>query len=396
MERPDWTERIPENWRPLLTTRAAVLLVYLIAVLSIATGLVNIGEDEVIGPLAAFIPPAVQATVGFTGTLTGFVMLGGAEALRRGLRAGWWATVLLLPMTAIQGILQSSPYSIPLIVLSILAMPTLLATRRRFDRSASLTTGQMAAGLALVAVQLYGTLGTWALRDNYEGVETLLDAFYYTIVTASTVGYGDISPETQGTRLFSISIVVFGVASFGVAVGALVGPAIQARLTRTLGKMTDTQLKLLDDHVLVLGYGDLTESILEALDDAGVPVAVVTSDRETASALNERDVPVLSADPSDEEPLRRAGIAEARAVLVATNRDAEDALAILTARQLRPSIPIVAAATDRENVGKLERAGASTVLSPADLGGKMLVRSALGGDGDRAVEQFLAAFDDED
>ena len=149
--------------------------------------------------------------------------------------------------------------------------------------------------------------------------------------------------------------------------------------------MTETQLELLDDHILVLGYGDLTDAVLDELDADGAEVVVLTTDAGHADALGERGYNVLLADPSDEEPLERARIDLARAVIVATNDDAEDALAVLTASQLNPDIPIVAAATNRENVSKLKRAGADTVISPASLGGRLLVKSALGSEGMEAL-----------
>ena len=383
-------ERLPENWKWAVTTRAAIALALLVALLSVATGLVNIEQEAAdFGPFAPHVPVAVQQAVGFTGVLTGFLMVASAFALRRGLRAGWYATLILMPVTAIQGVLQGSPYSVPLVVLSLASIPTLLLTRRRFDRSLSLTTTQLAAGGALVGVQLYGTLGAFALREQFDGIDTPLDAFYFTLITSSTVGYGDIGPETQEAQLFTMSVVVLGVASFGIAIGALVGPAIQARISKTLGKMTDSELELLDDHVLVLGYGDLTEPIVTELDDANVPFVVVTSDETAANALSDRAIKALTANPSDEEPLRRARIERAKAVLVATDHDAEDALAVLTARELNPDVRIVTAATDRRNVRKLERAGADDVIGLAELGGHLLVRSALGTDESPVVERLL-------
>jgi voltage-gated potassium channel len=110
--------------------------------------------------------------------------------------------------------------------------------------------------------------------------------------------------------------------------------------------------------------------------------------------LSERDVDVLTADPSDEETLRRASVEDARAVVVATVNDAEDALAILTARQLNPEVRIVAAANHTENVTKLKRAGANTVISPATIGGKLLVRSALGEAGTEEAAEELVQEDD--
>ena len=383
--------RLPENWRRVLTTRTAVVLVLLVALLSVATAVVNIGTNAVGGPLEEYVPDAVRNAAAFTGALTGFLMVGSALSLRRGLRAGWWATLLLLPLTAAQGLLQSSPYSFPLVVCSIVSIPFLLLTRERFDKSLSLSTTQLAAGAALVGVQVYGTIGGYTLREHFDGISNILDAFYFTLITSSTVGYGDVTPNTGSVQamLFTMSVLILGVASFGIAIGALVGPLIQDRISRTLGKMTDSQLQLLDEHLLVLGYGELTEPIVDELADTGREFVVVTNDQEAATALRNRDMPVVTGDPSDEDPLRRAKIDRATATLVATNHDAEDALTVLTARQLAPEMRIVAAATDRENVKKLERAGADAVISPAQLGGHLLVRSALGSDESGLIDRIL-------
>jgi len=355
----------------------AVALTSVVAVLSIATGIANIGTEAVLGPIAAIVPPTIQQTAGFSGTLTGFVMLISAYGLRRGLRVAWVSAAILLPLTAVQGLIQSSPLSLPLVILSVLALPTLLATRSRFDRDLSLTTAQIASGLALVGVLIYGTVGAFALRNRFRGLETLLDAFYFTIVTASTVGYGDVTPVTQTARLFATSIVVVGTASFAVALGALLGPVDQ------------TNLDLLEGHVIVLGYGELTEQILAELHDEA-DVVVVVDDPDRVSELVGEDHDAVAADPSDEAALDRIGIDAARAVVAATEDDAQDALAVLTARQLNPSIRIVAAATNHENVRKLERAGADTVISPTVIGGHLVAESAMGRDDGTRVAEHIA------
>ncbi|WP_276298920.1 NAD-binding protein [Halorussus lipolyticus] len=379
------------TWRGRVGVRVIVTLTFAVALLSIATGVSSIGftAASTQNLFGGQIPEWAQETAGFTGTLTGFLMLASAFGMRRGLRSAWYSTVLLLPLTAVQGLVQSSPYSIPLVAVSLASLPVVLAGRPRFDRDVDLSASQLAALAALAGVQMYGTTGAYALADHFQNLDTPLDAFYYTLVTASTVGYGDITPATQTGRLFSLSVVVLGTASFAVALASLLGPAIEARLASALGRMTEAQLELLEDHVIVLGYGDLTEPILNELDGQSEFV-VVTPDPERASELNDRGFKVLKADPSDEEPLRRVGIEEARAVVAATNNDAEDALAVLTARQLNPDVRIVAAATDRENVDKLRRAGADSVISPASIGGHLLVRSALGSDGMESVADRLS------
>ncbi len=374
--------------RDWVGVRATLLLPTFVAVLSFVTGVTNISATSVTGPLHPYLPTAVEQTVGFTGALTGFLLLVSVYGLRRRLQAAWYATVVLLPLTAIQGLLQvfveipvigPVPVGTPLILFSVVSLPAVLLNRRLFDRQVDISVTQQAAIAALVGAQVYVTAGTYALREDFTNVTSLTDALYFAVVTSSTVGYGDIAPtpESEAAKLFALSAIVLGTSSFALALGSVLGPAIQDRISRALGTMTDSQLELLEDHVLVLGYGDLTEPILDELHDLSEFV-VVTDDAEHATALQQRDVPVLTADPSDEEPQLRAGIERSRAVVAATQDDARDALAILTARQLRPDVRIVAAATDRENVKKLRRAGADSVISPAVIGGHMLVQSALG------------------
>ena len=390
-----------ELTREWVTARASVALTFGVALLSILAGLAQIGGLGVDGPLAPYVPGVVRQTVGFTGTITGFAMLGSGFALRNGYRVGWYSTAVLLPLTAFQGLMQASVLSFPLVALSALSAPTLLINRRRFDRRFSPSPTQLAAAAALVTAVSYGTVGTYALRDQFNGVETIVDAFYFTVVTASTVGYGDVTPQVGASadiaQLFVLSSLVMNVAAFAVALGVLLTPAIEAQLSKALGKMTDRQIDLLDDHVLVLGYGDLTEPILEELDARdGVEYAVVTPDETAARRLSERDIPVFTADPSDVDPLERVNLDGARAVVAATEDDARDALAILTARQLNPDVRIVAAVTQRENVDKRRRAGADQVISLTTLGGHIIVDCAFGADSKDATEGVLEDIDLDD
>jgi len=339
-----------------------------------------------------YVPDAVRRAVGFTGTLTGFTMLGSAYALKQRFRVGWYATAILLPITAIQGLLQVSPFSVPLVAVSLVSVPALFYNRTRFDRTFSPSPTQLAAGVALVTALSYGTFGSYALREEFDGISTLTDAFYYTIVTASTVGYGDVTaaPASEIGKLFSITVLLINVAAFAVALGVLLTPAIEAQLSKALGRMTDSQFNLLDEHVVILGYGDLTEPIIENLSGNNTQFAIITTDESVARRLSDRDIPVLTADPSDEEPLQRAGIADARAAIAATENDAQDALAILTARQLNDEMQILAAAMQRENVAKLRHAGADRVISPAEIGGRLLANSAIGKrDAEAASQQLL-------
>lgn len=364
--------------RSLSSARAASVLTLVSGVLSVAAGIAHIGVPGQFGPIAPLIPPGVQQAAGFTGALTGFALISAALGMRGGLRAAWWAAAILLPVSLLQGVVQASAYSLPLIVTGFVAIVAVWLARPKFDRTMSLSTTQVAAGLALAGVQLYGTVGAFALREHFSSVDTVLDAFWFTLVTASTVGYGDVTPTSQLGRLFGISVLLLGTASFGIALTALLGPVIEARFTSALGRMTTSQLEALEGHVIVAGYGDLTEPILSELQAANRPFVVILSEEAGASRLRDRGLNVVAGDPSDDETFRRVGLDKASAVVVATNDDGNDALTILTANQLNPEVRIVAAATERENEEKLRRAGADVVISPAVIGGRLLVESATG------------------
>ncbi len=380
------------GWQTL-GLRLTVTLTAAVAVLSVVTGILNIGSQSVVGPLAEFIPPEIQRTAGFTGALTGFLMIGSAYGMRRRLKLAWYLTVVLLPVTALQGVLQSSPLSAPLVVLSVLAIPNVLYNRRYFDRSIQLTTAQIAAGAAIIGAQIYGTVGAYALRDDFTNIATPVDAFYYTLVTASTVGYGDAVPTSQVARLFGMSVVLIATASFAIALGTLLGPVIQTRFAKALGRMSADELSLLDNHILVLGYSDVIRAILDNL-ESHENVLVVSPDRDRVRELTDRGVNALAAETDDEESLEEAGVKRARTAIVATDDDAADAMTILTVRQLNSDIEILAVATNRENIRKLERAGATTVISPAVIAAQRLMESAAWADPDVGLD--LLSGQDED
>ena len=375
----------------VLGGRAAILLTAAVGTLSILTGIANIGTGATVVPVIDIAPAWMSQAAGYTGSMTGFVLLVGALGLRRQLRVAWLGTLVLFPITALQGIVQSSLLSIPLVVLSILSVPTVFRNRHRFDRPLALSPSQTAATAAVLGSQLYGTVGAFALREQFVEIETVTDAIYFTLVTSSTVGYGDITPQTELARWFTMTVVVVGAASFAAAIGALLGPAIERRLARTLGRMTEQRFDLLEDHIVVLGYGDLTEPILEELGQASI--VIVTPDAARADALRTEGYDVLTGDPSDDAVLKRVGIGAAKAVVAATDSDADDAFAIMTARELAPAVRIVAAATDRDNVKKLRRAGAGTVISPQVIGAHLLVQSALGTAGIEAIAEEILESD---
>ena len=366
-------------WDSFTGASAAVLLTGLLAILSFITGLSTLSQDVVTleGPLAGVLPD-IEGVVRFSGVLLAFVLGILVVGLQRRKRLAWRLTVIVLPLVGILPLLTLEPTHVPLLILSVATIPALALNHEKFDQRLDLSSLQIAALASIVAVLAYGTVGSYALRDQFTEIHTWTDAFYYVVITIATVGYGDIAPETMEAKWFSLSVIVLGVGAFTTAIGALIVPAIEKRMANAFGNMTPSGLTILEDHVLVLGYSDITESVLDEIADER-EVVVVTTDTDRAADLDDRDVNVLTADPTDEERLRDASIDLASGVVVATRDDAADVLAILAAKTANPEIRIVAAANDPRHVHKLEEVGADVVISPMAIGGRMLGRSVIDG-----------------
>jgi len=370
------------DWAAFTGGKTTVILLAAVAVLSFVTGLSDLSQASVTldGPLGGLFP-ASSDLVRLYGVFFAFVLGGLTVGLQRRFRLAWYGVLLALPLICLLWFFTADATDLPLLLLALIALPNVLRNRDRFDQSIELSGFQTAALAAFVGAQVYGTIGAYALRADFTGVESLTDALYYIVVTGTTVGYGDVTPTTQLTKLFTLSVIVLGTGTFTIASGSLLIPAIESRISSAFGNMSASELTLLEDHVLVLGHGEFSEPLLDELDDAA-DVVVVTEDTDAATALRDRDLNVLTADPTDGEALRDARIDAASGVVVATEDDARDVLAVLAARQENPDVRIVAAATDRKHVDKLRGVGADRVISPTVIGGRMLGKSVVGEDVD--------------
>jgi voltage-gated potassium channel len=378
------------EWDEISGARPTVLAVGTVTVLSFVSGLSNLSQEgtPIDGPASAVVslPPGI---VEFAGVVFAFLLAPVVFGLQRRKRIAWRAAVVAVPALLLLPLTTFQPTDAPLAVAVLVTVPLLVRNRRQFDQRIELSPLQIASLSAIGGVGLYGTIGSYAIRDQFLELNTWSDAVYYVIVTVATVGYGDITPTTPQAQWFSLSVIVFGTGAFTVAVGALVGPVIESRLATAFGIMTASELTLLDDHVVVLGHGDVTGALLDEI-GAETETVVVTDDQDTASALTNADTNVLTGDPTDESVLDDARVGTARGVVVGSNDDARDVLAVLAARNVAPDVRIVAAATEQKHVGKFETVGADRVVDLRSLGGRLLGRSVLG-DG----ESDVGAVDDE-
>jgi len=379
------TERIPlVEWGEFSGAKPTVVLVGAVTLLSFVTGMSNLSQPPTVvaldGPLAAVLPEAWTLPFArFSGVLFAFLLGLVTVGLQRRKRAAWSVAVVALPLLALLPLTTLAPTDLPLLLGVLVTVPQLVRNRDRFEQRIELSPLQVAALSAVLGVGLYGTVGAYALQSQFEGLDSWADAVYYVVVTVATVGYGDITPTAPEAKWFSLSVIVFGTGAFTVGIGALVGPAIESRMAAAFGNMTASELTLMEDHVVVLGYGDVTEALLDEFGDE-TEFVVVTPDAEVASGLKGDEASVLTDDPTDESVLRDARVDAARGVVVGSRDDARDVLAVLAAKSVAPDVRVVAAANEAKHVEKFRSVGADEVIDLRAIGGRLLGQSVLDGD----------------
>jgi len=243
--------------------------------------------------------------------------------------------------------------------------------RRRY-RQNSLVIQLRLALAVLVFIVAGGTIG-YMIVEGWDA----LDAFFMTIITLSTVGYGEVHSLTSAGKLLSIIIIVSGVASAGFAVGTAGRITLEDRIKTVLGRKSMKAIRKLKDHYIICGFGRMGRIICEDLDERGVPFVVLENHEDVLDELERLDYMFLKGNATDDEELIEAGIEQAAGLVSVVTDDTQNVFIVLTARGLNPGLNIVARAASEESVTKLVRAGANKVVSPYSVGGHRIAQAII-------------------
>jgi len=220
---------------------------------------------------------------------------------------------------------------------------------------------------------LLGTVGFTLLEEW-----SLVDSLYMSIITISTVGFGEVQPLHPAGRMFASFIIVAGIGTAVYTFTGLGQLVLEGELANLLGrrKMMNELVKL-KDHYIVCGFGRVGAVVAEGLRDEGIAMCVVEKDEALEADLREHGYVCCIGDSTDEETLVSAGIERARALLALLPSDADNVYLAITARELNPRIQIIARASDEKAEVRLKRSGADKVVAPYKIAGARVLQAAV-------------------
>jgi voltage-gated potassium channel len=226
--------------------------------------------------------------------------------------------------------------------------------------------------ILLIFVTLGGTIGYMAV----EGWD-LLDAFYMTVISLTSVGFGEVHPLSPAGKIFTVLVILGGVAIVAMALGFGSRIVLEGQLERLMGRRkVEKGIARLRDHYIVCGYGRMGKVISQEFLKKPVPFVIVERDPEIFKSIDP-GVLAICGNAEEDAVLKAAGIGSARGLVTVVSSDADNVYITLTAAGLRPDLYIVARAGDEGAERKLMRAGASKVVCPYAIGGAGIANAIL-------------------
>ncbi|MFB6584758.1 potassium channel family protein [Bacillus thuringiensis] len=218
------------------------------------------------------------------------------------------------------------------------------------------------AVICMTFVVILGTIGFMTIEEI-----SLFQAFWMTMITVLTVGYGDAVPVTQMGKVFALLIIPVGVGIVTYAIGVVAAMIIEGNLFHAVRrKKMDKQIAQLQNHIIVCGCGRVGLQVVHELQEKKIPFVVVDKDE---SILEKEKLLYIHGDATEDQVLHHAGISKAAGLVAIVANDAENVFITLTARGLNDAIKIVARAEKPETEEKLRRAGANKVINPSSMAG---------------------------
>jgi voltage-gated potassium channel len=227
--------------------------------------------------------------------------------------------------------------------------------------------------LLLLVVVAVGMLG-YMLVEGWSA----FDALYMTVITVATIGFGEVHPLSTAGRAFTIVLIVVGVGGVAYAFSTLTALWVEGSVSDVWERTRmEQQIGSLKHHVIVCGGGQTGRHITEELQKAEMPFVVIEVDEGRCQALRKRNILTVMGDATDVDILRHAGVEKAFGLAACMPADKDNLFALLTARELNPSMRIVTRLISDDANARLRKVGADAVVSTARIGALRIASEML-------------------
>lgn len=241
-----------------------------------------------------------------------------------------------------------------------------------FNKFQAVSNQTLRTGSILLALLVSsGTIFYWA-HEQYP----LIDAFFMTIITISTVGFAVIHPLSDTGKLFTSGLIMFSLGSLAWVGSSLAKFVFDGELKEYLKTYrVDKKIMKLKDHTIIIGYGRNGEQAAMELRDSGMDFVVIDKRENVINRVREdENLLYIRGDATHEEVLFQARIEHAKALIATTPNDADNVFVVLTAKSINPALKIISRASEIESITKLRRAGATNVIMPERIGGQRMAK----------------------
>lgn len=217
----------------------------------------------------------------------------------------------------------------------------------------------------LVLLLLIGILGFRFISDY-----SWVDAIYMTVITITTVGYGEVIPLDEGSKLFAVFLIITSVAIIAFSLSVITDYIVNKSNPEFIkNKKIKKMISNLENHVIICGYGRNGKQVAQKLLAHNKPFIIIENEKEIAEKYNSLETPLIFGDANDDSALIQAGIYKANCVIAALPDDADNLFIVLSSRQMNKKLKIISRASKASSYKKLRLAGADNVIMPNRIGG---------------------------
>lgn len=217
----------------------------------------------------------------------------------------------------------------------------------------------------LVLLLCIGVLG-FKFMSNYSWI----DAIYMTVITITTVGFGEVQPLDDVSKVFTIFLILTSIIIVGYALTIITEYILSKNdLEELKQKKMQKKIDSLTNHIIICGYGRNGKQAASKLLAYKKPFVIIEKDKEIIEKFQNEDIPFIIGNANEDETLLQAGIERASTLICALPNDADNLFVVLSARQINNGLSIISRASQETSYNKLKLAGANNVILPDKIGG---------------------------